>query len=196
MKQNKRMMERASRKIDRERQKIEMNEKKQLKEIQKLAKMGQHGAAKVLAKDVARMRSQVTQYYAMSSQLKAMSMKMSTMHSYTEIMKGLAGSTNVLQMMNEQMNIQQIQTVLKDFTKESMKQGINQEAIDDAMSMGMDNVDEEADNLYENILGEIGLEYSLEDPTKVKPKLEPIHKQEEVKQDLDDLEARLAALKN
>lgn len=36
------------------------------------------------------------------------------------------------------------------------------------MSMGMDNVDEEADSLYENILGEIGLEYSLEDPVSIK----------------------------
>ena len=35
------------------------------------------------------------------------------------------------------------------------------------MNMGMDNVDEEADTLYENILGEIGLEYSLEDPVRL-----------------------------
>lgn len=34
------MIERAARKIERERGKVEMNEKKQLKEIQKLAKMG------------------------------------------------------------------------------------------------------------------------------------------------------------
>jgi hypothetical protein len=32
------------------------------------------------------------------------------------------------------------------------------------MDMAMDNVEEDADHLYENILGEIGLEYSLDDP--------------------------------
>ncbi len=42
MKQNKRMMDRAARKIERERGKIEQAEKKHLKEIQKLAKAGQH----------------------------------------------------------------------------------------------------------------------------------------------------------
>lgn len=34
------------------------------------------------------------------------------------------------------------------------------------MEMGMDNVDEEADNIYEGILGEIGLEYQIQDPVK------------------------------
>jgi len=32
------------------------------------------------------------------------------------------------------------------------------------MDMGMGNVEEEADNVYEGILGEIGLEYSEADP--------------------------------
>ena len=42
MRHNKRMLERASRKIERERKKIEAQEQKQIKEIQKLAKLGQH----------------------------------------------------------------------------------------------------------------------------------------------------------
>jgi vacuolar-type H+-ATPase subunit H len=42
MKEHKRMIERAARKIERERVKIEGQEQKQLKEIQKLAKAGQH----------------------------------------------------------------------------------------------------------------------------------------------------------
>ena len=42
MKQNRRMVERAARKIERERVKLQGNEKKHLAEIQKLAKQGQH----------------------------------------------------------------------------------------------------------------------------------------------------------
>ncbi len=106
-----------------------------------------------------RIRSQVSQYYSMGSQLKAMSMKMSTMSSYQEIMKGLEGSSKVLSAMNEEMDISSIQTVLKNFQKESMKAEFNQDAVNDAMEMGMDNVDEEADKIYDGILGEIGLEY-------------------------------------
>lgn len=61
----------------------------------------------------------------MNSQLKAMSMKMTTMASYQEIVKGLQGSSKVLEQMNENMDIQSIQTVLKNFQKESMKAELN-----------------------------------------------------------------------
>ena len=34
------------------------------------------------------------------------------------------------------------------------------------MEMGMDNVDDQADDIYNGILGEIGLEYSVNDPVR------------------------------
>ena len=101
-----------------------------------------------------------------------MSMKMSTMASYQEIMKGLAGSSKVLEAMNDQMDISSIQTVLKNFNKESMKAEFNQEAMNDAMEMGMGDVDEQADDIYNGILGEIGLEYQIADPTRMKGAIE------------------------
>ncbi len=62
-----------------------------------------------------RIRAQTAQYYSMSSQLKAMSMKMSTMSSYQEIVKSLAGSSKVMEKMNEDMDVSSIQQVLKSF---------------------------------------------------------------------------------
>ena len=91
------------------------------------------------------------------------------MASYQEIVKGISGSTQVLTKLNEDMDIASIQNVLKTFNKESMKAEFNQEAVNDAMEMGMDNVDEQADDIYNGILGEIGLEYQMADPTRVKP---------------------------
>lgn len=134
----------------------------------------------------------------MSSQLKAMAMKMTTMASYQEIMKGLQGSTQVMAMMNDQMDIQSIQTVLRTFNKETMKAEFNQEAVGDAMDMAMGDVDEQADDIYNGILGEIGLEYQIADPTHVKGAI-PAKKQKQEEEEksgvADDLEARLAALK-
>ena len=49
-----------------------------------------------------------------------------------------------------------------------MKAEFNQEAVSDAMEDGMGNVDEEADDIYNGILGEIGLEYQEADPTRAK----------------------------
>ena len=126
-----------------------------------------------------------------------MAMKMSTMASYQEIVKSISGSSNVLAKLNDDMDIASIQNVLKNFNKESMKAEFNQEAVNDAMEMGMDNVDEQADDIYNGILGEIGLEYQMADPSRVKPAIAK-KQQEEMKEEAsasDDLEARLAALK-
>ena len=132
----------------------------------------------------------------MGSQLTGMAMKMSTMSSYQEIIKSVSGSTQVMTRLNEDMDIASIQNVLKTFNKESMKAEFNQEAVNDAMEMGMDNVDEQADDIYNGIMGDIGLEYQIQDHTRVKPAV--VKKKEEVQEEnaaADDLEARLAALK-
>jgi division protein CdvB (Snf7/Vps24/ESCRT-III family) len=49
--------------------------------------------------------------------------------------------------------------VLKEFSKESMKMEMGQEAMGDAMDMGMEDCDDEADEVYQGILGEIGMDY-------------------------------------
>ena len=56
-------------------------------------------------------------------------MQMTTMQSYQDVVKSMAGSSKVLTKMNEQMDIQSIQQVLKTFSKESMKAEMNQEAV-------------------------------------------------------------------
>ena len=76
---------------------------------------------------------------------------------------------------------------------------MKQEAMNDAMDMAMGNadMDEQADDVYNGILGEIGLEYIEQDPTRIKQKPIAQKHQEEEKQanNVDDLESRLAALK-
>ncbi len=78
------------------------------------------------------MRNQVNQYYSMSSQLKALSMQMTTMNSYQTIVQSLQGSSSILAKMNDQMDVQSIQAVLKQFNKETMKAEMNQDAVNSA----------------------------------------------------------------
>ena len=44
--------------------------------------------------------------------------------------------------MNEKMDVKNIQEVLKNFSKESMKAEMQQDMVNDAMEMNADNVDE------------------------------------------------------
>ena len=69
-----RTLDRASRKIEREIKNLQRQEAKQLKEVEKLAKQGQHGPAKTVAKSVATTRKHIGNYYNMSANLKSVSM--------------------------------------------------------------------------------------------------------------------------
>ena len=86
--------------------------------------------------------------------------------------------------------------MMKEFEKEKMKAEMNGEMMNDAMDM--EDANGEADEVYNSILGEIGM--VMDDPTAVGTKAIPgqqkvVAKEEEKKDEaLDDLEARLAAL--
>ena len=86
-------------------------------EIKKLASKGQHDAAKIMAKDVSRLRTQQQQYLMMSSQLKSIAMQVDSLRSQQMIMSALKGSTSVLTNLNAEMDVSEIRNVLKEFSK-------------------------------------------------------------------------------
>ena len=59
IRENKRMIDRAIREMDRERVKMEQQEKKVIADIKKTAKTGQMDAVKVMAKDLVRTRNHI-----------------------------------------------------------------------------------------------------------------------------------------
>jgi len=54
--EQKRIITRSNRKLEREIKTLERQEAKTMKEVKKLAQAGQHNAAKILSKDIARNR--------------------------------------------------------------------------------------------------------------------------------------------
>lgn len=129
------MLTRAQRKIERESKKIDAQEAKALKEIKKMAQAGQHDAAKILSKDIVRMRAQKNQYLMMSSQLKSMTLQLKSMETQKTIMAALAGSNQVMKQINEDMDVSQIAGVLREFAKEQGKLEMKGEMANDAFEM-------------------------------------------------------------
>ena len=77
-------------------------------------------------------------------------------------MQSLKGATGVMTTINEDMNVQEIRNTMKEFNKEMMKQEIIGEQVADGMSMMEDpTANEDAEDLYNGILGEVGLEYTV-----------------------------------
>ncbi|KAG6491011.1 hypothetical protein ZIOFF_052343 [Zingiber officinale] len=75
LRENKRMLDKSIREIERERQGLQAQEKKLIVEIKKTAKQGQMAAVKVMAKDLIRTRHQITKFYALKSQLQGVSLR-------------------------------------------------------------------------------------------------------------------------
>jgi len=102
---------------------------------------------------------------------------------------------------NAEMNPQQMQQTMKAFAMEMEKAGIQGEMMTDAFEMMEDpGANADAEDVYNGILGEIGLEYTsgaaavptskLAQPASAQPAAMEENKAEE-----DGLEARLAALR-
>lgn len=162
LRQNQRALNRAMRDLDRERVKMEQQEKKIISDIKKMAKEGQMDAVKIMAKDLVRTRRYVKKFILMRANIQAVALKVQTLRSQNAMAQAMKGVTKAMQSMNKQLNLPQIQKIMQEFEKQSeimdMKEEMMNDAIDDAM--GDDDDEEESDAIVSQVLDELGLQLS------------------------------------
>lgn len=160
LRKNQRALNRAMRDLDRERMKMEQQEKKIIADIKKMAKDGQMDAVKIMAKDLVRTRRYVKKFMLMKANIQAVSLKIQTLKSQSTMAEAMKGVTKAMQNMNRQLNMPQIQKILHEFEKQSeimdMKEEMINEVIDDAMEDEGD--EEETDAVVSQVLDELGLQ--------------------------------------
>ena len=161
--QHKRTLQRAIRQIERERTKLQNQEAKTLKQIKDLAVKNQHGPAKLMSKDLVRSRAQVNMYYTMASQMKVIETQLAAAGMNAQMMESLKGVNQVMAQVNGSMNVQQMNQVMRDFAKETEKMNMQQEMMQDNFEM-LEDPDQEnqAEEVYSQILGEIGMQLNGE----------------------------------
>lgn len=146
--------------LDRERAKMEQQEKKVIADIKKLAKDNQMDAVKIMAKDLVRTRRQVRKFMLMKANIQAVSLKIQTLKSQNTMAQAMKGVSKAMANMNRQMNLPQIQQILHEFEKQSeimdMKEEMINDVIDDAMEDEGD--EEESDAVVAQVLDELGLQ--------------------------------------
>ncbi|OAY83505.1 vacuolar protein sorting-associated protein 2 homolog 1-like [Ananas comosus] len=164
LRENKRMLDKSIREIERERQGLQAQEKKLIAEIKKTAKQGQMGAAKVMAKDLIRTRHQITKFYALKSQLQGVSLRIQTMKSTQAMGEAMKGVTRAMRQMNRQMNLPELQKIMQEFERQNeqmeMVSEVMGDAIDDALEG--DEEEEETEELVNQVLDEIGVDVNAE----------------------------------
>lgn len=160
LKQHQRSLTKASRELDRERAKLESQEKKLIIEIKKSAKNGQNNAAKIQAKDLVRTRRYIHNFYQMRTQLQAVSLKIQTLKSTAQMTEALKGVTKAMSSMNKKIQLPGIQKIMMDFTRESEMMDMKQEMLEDAVEdvMEGDGEEEETDEVLQKVLDEIGVD--------------------------------------
>ena len=100
----------------------------------------------------------------MASQLKAISMRLSTAEINQSMVDALKGVNTVMEKVNDNMDISTISQILKEFAKNSEKMEMKQEMMGDAIDSGLDTADdvEAADKVYAQICDEIGVDLAEE----------------------------------
>ncbi|KAH9923987.1 vacuolar sorting protein DID4 [Epithele typhae] len=164
LRQHQRALAKAQRELDRERTKLEQQEKKLIMDIKKSAKSGQMNACKVMAKDLVRTRRYVQKFYQMRTQLQAVGLRIQTLRSNQQMAEAMRGATRAMGAMNKGLNLPQIQRIMMEFERESatmdMKEEMMSDAVDDVMDDDLEDEEEEGDKILKQVLDEIGVDLS------------------------------------
>ena len=163
------------RELDRERAKMEQQEKKLIMDIKKMAKAGQMDAVKIMAKvkihvqtifypyffkDLVRTRKAIKKFMLMKANIQAVSLKIQTLKSQNSMAQAMKGVTKAMMMMNKQMKLPEIQKIMQEFEKQSEIMDMKEEMMNDVMddAMGDEDDEEETDAIVTQVLDELGLQ--------------------------------------
>ncbi|OEL21385.1 Vacuolar protein sorting-associated protein 2-like protein 1 [Dichanthelium oligosanthes] len=155
LRENKRMLDKSIREIERERQGLQAQEKKLITEIKKTAKEGQMGAVKVMAKDLIRTRHQITKFYQLKSQLQGVSLRVQTLKSTQAMGDAMKGVTKAMAQMNRQLNLPGLQKIMQEFERQNERMEMVSEVMGDAIDDALegDEEEEETEELVNQLVG-------------------------------------------
>eukprot|EP01117_Protostelium_nocturnum_P000092 TRINITY_DN1017_c0_g1_i2.p2 TRINITY_DN1017_c0_g1~~TRINITY_DN1017_c0_g1_i2.p2 ORF type:complete len:210 (+),score=82.45 TRINITY_DN1017_c0_g1_i2:2453-3082(+) len=162
LREHQRNINRAVRDIDRERTSLQNQEKKIIAEMKALAKKGQMGAIKIMAKDLVRTRNNVSRFYKMRTELQAVGLRIQTVASQNAMAEAMKGVTKAMMTMNKRMNIPQMQKIMMEFEKQSEMLDMKQEMMSDTMDdvFEEEGEEEETEEVINQVLDEIGINLS------------------------------------
>jgi charged multivesicular body protein 2A len=96
MRENKRMITRAVRELDREKVALEREEKRLTMEIKKAAKDQQMSSVKIMAKDLVRTRQYITKFIEMRSHLQGCGLKLQTVKSHQAMAEAMSSTAKAM----------------------------------------------------------------------------------------------------
>ena len=157
---NKAEVLRSIRELDRERSRLESEEKRVLGDIKAHVKRGEMASAQMLVKDYVRVRQHKVKFLEMRSQLQAVNLRLQAIRSTRAMSESIRGVTDVMTKLNSAVEVPMMQQIMRTFMKENVKLGLTEEMLSGAMDDLAEEVDDE--DVIAAALAEVGLEFDAD----------------------------------
>ncbi|KAJ2757082.1 Vacuolar protein-sorting-associated protein 24 [Coemansia aciculifera] len=191
------------RELDRQLRGIETEESKVRLKIKQLAKKNDSSSCRLLAKELVRSRKQKNRIHTSKAQLNSIVMELQRQVALLKVAGSLQKSTQVMRSVNQLMRVPQLQMTLMEMSKEMMKAGVIEEMTEDMFdALDDEDLEDEAEDEVMKVLAEItdgqmGLSVPAGLPKQGESEASAVVDEEsEDELDLDDMRARLSALRS
>ncbi|KAL5561936.1 hypothetical protein UlMin_031683 [Ulmus minor] len=198
LRESKREMANAARGIEREIGALQLEEKKLVAEIKRTAKTGNDAATKTLARQLVRLRQQITNLQGSRAQMRGVATHTQAMYAQSSVAVGLKGANKAMSAINKQMEPAKQAKIMREFQKQSAQMDMTTEMMSDTLDDALDDdeAEEESEELTNQVLDEIGVDIASQLSAAPKGRIASKKTEDASSSGVDDLEKRLAALRN
>ena len=128
-----RMIDKSRRTLERERNKMDLQKKKEMEQIKKLALAGKHEEAKKLAQQINMKNNQINNYDKIAGQMKGMSAKVQQVNTYNKMGDAMESCSNAMNLANQNLNLDKIKNNSKNMMIQNEKLNAKSDMIYDAL---------------------------------------------------------------
>ncbi|ONM05898.1 Vacuolar protein sorting-associated protein 2 homolog 3 [Zea mays] len=170
MRSSKRDLTNATRGIERDIASLQQEEKKLVAEIKRTAKTGNEvlllyyiqfqAATKILARQLIRLRQQISNLQGSRAQIRGIATHTQAMHANTSVATGLQSASKAMGALNKQMEPTKQMKIMQEFQKQSAQMDMTNEMMSDSIDdvLDDDQAEEETEELANQVLDEIGVD--------------------------------------
>ncbi|KAJ3300258.1 hypothetical protein HK104_002820 [Borealophlyctis nickersoniae] len=196
MRQQQRALKGEVRSLQRDKTQLERQEKQLEMEIKKAAKANNISQAKLLAKQLIRLRKQKEKNMVVQSQISGIGFRTQTIQSQVALGKAMGGATKAMAGANKQMNLEQMQQQMQAFAEQNAQMDMKEEMMNDVIDNVMDSEEdeEEGENIMNQVLDEIGISMGQQLASAPRTALASGKQKQAVRGEDDALQARLDEL--
>ncbi|KAF6994595.1 hypothetical protein CFC21_011257 [Triticum aestivum] len=195
---SKRELTNATRGIERDIGTLQQEEKRLVAEIKRTAKTGNEAATKILARQLIRLRQKISTLQGSRAQIRGIATHTQAMQANTSVSAGMQSASKAMGAMNKQMDPAKQMKVMQEFQKQSAQMDRTNEMMSDSIDNVLDDdqAEDETEELANQVLDEIGVDVASQLSSAPKGRIAGKKVQADESSELEELEQRLAALKN